>query len=228
MKFSRSSRSVFGAVLRTAGSIFLILGHEWQGVDAFKTGTIVRVPYKLERHDDIRFSALLRESKDNIERSVTNARLGSTRPNTMLRMNPQSEETTSLNSSSAINFPLVTQNLANQALIGFQIWTGGSGFRVLSEESHFGVGAIILGIAGMIPMIALSRAIETSESPLVSGLNLSTNMAVLRLFGPTSKPILAFLVSLLMAASTGIVEETVFRGQCKCYMVFCRPTKFSS
>jgi len=115
----------------------------------------------------------------------------------------------------SINFPLVTQNLANQALIGFQIWTGGSGFRVLSQETHFGTGALILGIVGVIPLLALSRTLETSESPLVAGLNLSTNMAVLRLFGPTSQPILAFLVSLLMATSTGIVEETIFRGQCK-------------
>ncbi len=215
-----SSRTVVGAVLLTAGSVFLILGHEWQSVDAFKMGTILRVPYKLEQRDCFRVPSLSTGSSDHVEHLVTPARLGSRRPNTMLRMNSQSEETTSLSSPPSINFPLVTQNLANQALIGFQIWTGGSGFRVLSEESHFGVGAVLLGIVGAIPMLALSRAIETSESPLVSGLNLSTNMAVLRLFGPTSKPILAFLVSLLMATSTGIVEETVFRGQCKCYTVF--------
>ena len=117
--------------------------------------------------------------------------------------------------SPSINIPLVLQNVGNQALIGCQIWTGGAGFTVLSKEAHFGPGAIGFGIAGVIPMLALSRAIETSESPLVSGLNLSTNMAVLRLFGPTPQPISALLISLLIATSTGIVEETVFRGQGK-------------
>ena len=84
---------------------------------------------------------------------------------------------------------------------------------VLSDQSLFGPVALILGIAGVIPMLALSRSIETSESPLVSGLNLSTNMAVLRLFGPTSQPIPAFVVSLFLSVTTGVVEETVFRGQ---------------
>jgi len=123
-------------------------------------------------------------------------------------------ESTSLFSSVTINIPLVVRNLANQALLGSQIWTGGNGFTVLSEQTHFGTVALILGIVGVVPMLALSRVIETSESPFVSGLNLSTNMAVLRLFGPTSQPILAFFVSFLMAASTGIAEETLFRGQC--------------
>ncbi|VEU43314.1 unnamed protein product [Pseudo-nitzschia multistriata] len=115
--------------------------------------------------------------------------------------------------STSINYQLVLQNVANQALIGYQIWTGGTGFRLLSDQAHFGPGAIIFGVAGLIPLLQLSRAIETSESPFVSGLNLSTNMAVLRIFGPRKKPIMAFLVSLLLATSTGIVEETVFRGQ---------------
>ena len=103
-------------------------------------------------------------------------------------------ESSSLFSSAPINIRLVVRNLANQALIGYGVWTGGTGFTVLSEEARFGPTVLILGIVGVIPMLAISRAIETSESPLVAGLNLSTNMAVLRLFGPTSQPILAFLV----------------------------------
>ena len=174
MKAFRSSISVIDSVLLAAGLISFMLVHEWQCVGAFKVVSTHRVPYKPQQHGCNKMPSLLPGSVNHREHSVEPVRRGSTRPNTMLNMNSQSEETTSLNSSSSINFPLVTQNLANQALIGFQIWTGGSGFRVLSEESHFGIGAVFLGVLGVIPMLALSRAIETSESPLVSGLNLST------------------------------------------------------
>ena len=119
--------------------------------------------------------------------------------------------------SPSINIQLVLQNVASQALLGYTIWNGGVGRTVLTEEAHFGLGAIVYGIAGVIPMLALSRAIETSESRYVSTLNLSTNMAVLRLFGPTPQPILALLISLFLASSTGLVEETIFRGQCKLF-----------
>lgn len=167
-----------------------ILGYQCQIVDAFKTNVIHRIPCKAKQCNSRR--VLL---------------------NTRLFMSDGSNELP--NPSPAINVPLITRNLANQALLGSTIWTGGNGLTVLTEEAHFGTGALVLGLLGAIPLLALSRAIETSESPLVSGLNLSTNMAVLRLFGPTSQPILAFFASLLMAASTGIVEETLFRGQCK-------------
>jgi len=112
-----------------------------------------------------------------------------------------------------VNIPLVLQNLANQALIRCTIWSGGLGYNILSEEAHLGPNAIVFGIIGVIPMLALSRKIETSESVFVAGLNLSTNMAVLRLFGATPQPLLALLISLFVALSTGIVEETIFRGQ---------------
>eukprot|EP00536_Pseudo-nitzschia_multiseries_P000022 jgi/Psemu1/177689/e_gw1.2.37.1 len=129
-------------------------------------------------------------------------------------MNKQSDEQSPTTESfSSINTRLVFRTLVNQALIGYQIWTGGSGFEILSEQAHFGPGAVVLGVAGLLPMLQLSRAIETSESPYVSGLNLSTNLAVLRLFGPKQQPIPVFLVSLLLATTTGVVEETVFRGQ---------------
>jgi len=113
----------------------------------------------------------------------------------------------------SINIQIILQNVASQALIGSTIWTGGAGYRVLCEQAHFDTVALSLGMIGVIPLIILSRFIETSESPFVSGLNLSTNMAVLRMFGPTPQPVLAFLVSLFMSCLTGIVEETTFRGQ---------------
>lgn len=114
---------------------------------------------------------------------------------------------------SSINVSLILQNLGNQALIGYTILLGGSGYAVLTQRAHVDPGALILGVAGVVPMLVLSREIETSESPYVSGLNLSTNMAVLNLFGPQARPALAGLISLVLATVTGIVEETVFRGQ---------------
>ena len=113
-----------------------------------------------------------------------------------------------------VNIPLILQNLANQALIGCTIWSGGLGYTALTEQTQLGPGPIVFGIAGAIPMLALSRAIETSESPYVAGLNLSTNMAILRLFGATPQPVVALLISFVVALLTGIVEETTFRGQC--------------
>jgi len=113
----------------------------------------------------------------------------------------------------SINLPLVLTNLANQAFIGSTIWTGGAGYQTLVEHANFDSGAVLLGVAGVIPLLLLSRKIETSESPYVSGLNLSTNMAVLKLFGPKARPVLALAISVLLAGVTGITEETVFRGQ---------------
>ena len=215
------------AIIVAAGSTFLILGYQWQIVNAFNMDTVRRVPSKSKpcHSPQVRSASLI--DAGHIKASVASVRFATTRHNTLLFMSEQSddEKTKSISPTTTVNFPLVTQNLANQALVGFQIWTGGRGFTVLSEETHIGIGALILGIVGVIPMLALSRAIETSESPIVLGLNLSTNMAVLRLFGSTSQPVVAFLVSLLMATSTGIVEETVFRGQCKFFLL--RPILYS-
>ncbi|KAL7572366.1 hypothetical protein ACA910_021576 [Epithemia clementina (nom. ined.)] len=113
----------------------------------------------------------------------------------------------------SLNLRLVAQNLANQAFIGSTIWTGGSGFEVLMDKADFGPLAVLLGVAGVLPLLAISRAIETSDSYALSGLNLATNMAVLRLFGAKPQPISAFVLSALMAVITGVVEETIFRGQ---------------
>lgn len=116
-------------------------------------------------------------------------------------------------SGGSINFGLLVQNVANQALIGSTIWTGGPQYGMLVQNSQFGLGALVFGLAGLVPMLAISRTIETSESPYVSGLNLSTNMAVLRLFGPAPQPIVVGLLSLFISVLTGVVEEVTFRGQ---------------
>ena len=120
---------------------------------------------------------------------------------------------TSTTEEPSLNVGLIAQNVANQALIGITIWTGGVGYQVLTQNAQFDTSAILLGVAGLVPLLAISRAIETSESYALSGLNLSTNMAVLRLFGASPRPIAALLVSAFMAGLTGIVEETTFRGQ---------------
>ena len=53
---------------------------------------------------------------------------------------------------------------------------------------------------------------QKSPNPLFAELNLSTNMLVLRLFGPRPQPIVAGVVSLGVATLVALTEETVFRG----------------
>lgn len=114
---------------------------------------------------------------------------------------------------SGINLRVIGQSALNQVLIGFTIWTGGPQYQTLMEHSHISFFAIVGGILGGLPLIAVARRVEQSESYLVSGLNLSTNMAVLRFFGSTSQPVLALFLSLAISSLTGVVEETTFRGQ---------------
>lgn len=117
-------------------------------------------------------------------------------------------------SADGLNFGLIAQNAANQLLVGSNIWTGGNGYEVFMNKADFGLfDGIALGVAGVLPMLALSRQIETSDAYAVSGLNLSTNMSVLRLFGSKPKPISAAIISLFLATLTAVVEETTFRGQ---------------
>ena len=214
--------SSFVVAIYAAGST-LTSGWRWQIVDAFMVNptSFHHVLYNYEycqyQRDRLRtrFSNIQVDFSRNLD--VTPIRGGFESSRKVLRMNSGDGD----DKTSSPGTSLVVQNLANQALLGYPIWSGGDGFTVLSQQAHFEAGALILGIVGVIPMLALSRAIETSESPFVSGLNLSTNMAVLRLFGPTTRPISAFLISLLMATATGIVEETLFRGQSKyCFNLF--------
>jgi membrane protease YdiL (CAAX protease family) len=110
------------------------------------------------------------------------------------------------------NFGLVGQSVGNQALLGATIWTGGAQYQVLTQNANFATG-LLLGVVGVLPLLFFSQKVENSESPLVSGLNLSTNMSVLRLFGPTPQPVVALLVSALLGGITGLAEEVTFRGQ---------------
>jgi membrane protease YdiL (CAAX protease family) len=182
-------------------SLFLCLTRVSQGFVAPQRSRL------LNRH----FFIFIGDKEKNGVQCMRNGN-ASTKGSARLQMQP-SGQTSSAGENAGINWKLVIQNAANQALIGSNIWTGGSGYEVLTEKAQFGIFGVLLGVAGCIPLLALSRRIETSESYLVSGLNLSTNMAVLRLFGDTPKPITALLVSAFLSGLTGVVEETTFRGQ---------------
>jgi len=121
--------------------------------------------------------------------------------------------------TSTINTSLIRQQVFNQALIGYTIWTGGQGAQVLSLNANFFYStSVLLGIVGFLPLFLLSQAIETSESQLVANLNLSTNMTVLRMFGAVKQPIVALVISALLSGLTGLVEETIFRGEILPYL----------
>jgi membrane protease YdiL (CAAX protease family) len=111
-----------------------------------------------------------------------------------------------------VNVGLVARLVANQALVGSSIWTGGPGFAALVNYANFDTGGLLLGVAGVVPLLLFSFLVENSEAPQVAGLNLSTNMVVLRLFGSQAEPLVALVVSAFMAALTGLVEEVTFRG----------------
>jgi len=111
-----------------------------------------------------------------------------------------------------VNVGLIGQLALNQAIVGSTIWTGGPGYEALTRYADFGSGSISAAALGAAALIAFSRFVETSESPLVTGLNLSTEMSVLRLFGPKRQPVVALAVSAFLAGITGVVEEVTFRG----------------
>lgn len=111
-----------------------------------------------------------------------------------------------------VNLGLVRQTVLNQALLGLTIWNGGIGASVLARDAEFGLPALLLGVVGVVPLIVLSRFIETSESRAFADLNLSTNLLMLRYFGDKPQPFVAFVVSAAIAGLTGLVEETNFRG----------------
>lgn len=105
------------------------------------------------------------------------------------------------------------QLVFNQLAVGFSIWTGGIGAQILAEQVHLDRPSVwLVGVLGAVPLLALGRAIEKSDSSLFVDLNLSTNTLVTRLFGPKPQPLVALLVSLTLCGLTGVVEEVVFRG----------------
>ena len=122
------------------------------------------------------------------------------------------QETEQPKAGPVLNLSLFRQTLFSQIFIGWTIWTGGVGAQVLQQRAHFDTAALALAAVCVLPLIYFSRVVETSESPVVADLNLSTNMLVLRLFGDMPQPILAFAVSALLSGITGLVEETTFRG----------------
>jgi len=106
--------------------------------------------------------------------------------------------------------------LFNQIILGSSIWIGGVGYEVLVRESDFAsISSFVYGIIGVIPLLLFSYyGVETSESPYVSNINVSTNRLVLQLLGSKKfQPIVAFLTSLALASITGLAEEVLFRGQ---------------
>lgn len=111
-----------------------------------------------------------------------------------------------------LNTGLVRQTVLNQALLGLTILQGGIGSQVLERDASLMPSALLLGAVGVVPLVALSRFIETSESRAFADLNLSTNLLMLRYFGDKPQPLVAFVVSAGIAGLTGLVEETNFRG----------------
>ena len=108
---------------------------------------------------------------------------------------------------------LTRQLIFNQVAVGYTIWSGGFGAQVLATQVHLDRPlAWVLGTLGALPVLAVGRAIEKSESPLFTTLNLSTNDIVERLFGSRKQPAFALIVSILLALLTGVCEEIVFRG----------------
>jgi membrane protease YdiL (CAAX protease family) len=133
---------------------------------------------------------------------------------TTTRLHLQSSKSTKSPSlGPTFNVGLIVQNLLNQALLGSTIWFQGPQYQALTSKAEFVPAGIGLGVMGLLPLLLISFQIEKSDSYLFSGLNLSTNMAVLRLFGAKPQPVLAGIASLAMAGLTGVVEETTFRGQ---------------
>ena len=111
-----------------------------------------------------------------------------------------------------VNKAMVRSIIINQIVVGYSIWlTNGDGRQLLSA-TQFDPTSLVVGAAGGLAVIAVGRFIEKSPNPLFAELNLSTNMLVLRLFGPKPQPILAGVVSLGVATLVALTEETVFRG----------------
>ena len=109
---------------------------------------------------------------------------------------------------------LSRQLVFNQLALGYNIWTGGTGAQILENQVHLGNPFLwILGILGAAPVLAVGRAIEKSQAPLFTTLNLSTNSIVERLFGDVKQPVFALVVSAVLALLTGVCEEIVFRGE---------------
>ena len=115
-----------------------------------------------------------------------------------------------------VNKAMIRSIIINQIVVGYSIWlTNGDG-RALLSATQFDPTSLVVGAAGGLAVIAVGRFIEKSPNPLFAELNPSTNMLVLRLFGPRPQPIVAGVVSLAIATLVALTEETVFRGVVTC------------
>jgi membrane protease YdiL (CAAX protease family) len=112
-----------------------------------------------------------------------------------------------------IDGALSRQLVFNQLAVGYTVWTGGYGAQILSNQVHLDRPATwLIGTLSALPLLAVNRAIEKSDAPIFTGLNLSTNSIVQRLFGEIRQPVFALAASIFLALLTGVCEEIVFRG----------------
>jgi len=115
-----------------------------------------------------------------------------------------------------LNKRLFAQLIVSQLTIfGFAYFqTGGATLATLLQNSHFdSPTAIALGVAAALPLIGLNRVVEESDAEELASINLSTDLLAYSLFGKNTQPAFALFVSAVMCTITGVVEETVFRGQ---------------
>jgi len=111
-----------------------------------------------------------------------------------------------------LNTNMLRSIIINQLVVGYSIWILNGDGRQLLAATQFDPVSLGVGVVGGAAVVAVGRFIEKSPNPLFAELNLSTNMLVLRLFGPRPQPIVAGLVSLAIATLVALTEETVFRG----------------
>ena len=115
-----------------------------------------------------------------------------------------------------LNKNMLRSIVINQLVVGYSIWILNGDGRQLLAATQFDPVSLGVGVVGGAAVVAVGRFIEKSPNPLFAELNLSTNMLVLRLFGPRPQPIVAGVVSLGVATLVALTEETVFRGVVTC------------
>ena len=115
-----------------------------------------------------------------------------------------------------LNKNMLRSIVINQLVVGYSIWILNGDGRQLLAATQFDPVSLGIGVVGGAAVVAVGRFIEKSPNPLFAELNLSTNMLVLRLFGPRPQPIVAGVVSLAIATLVALTEETVFRGVVTC------------
>jgi hypothetical protein len=102
---------------------------------------------------------------------------------------------------SYVNVRLVSQLILSQSFV-FTLassLSNGAPYRVLAGNDWLASpDALLIGVIAMLPLLVLNKALESSESPILAPMNLSTDLLVLSMFGSRSQPAVAFLVSLFL------------------------------